>query len=207
MSELIRRKNILVVIFLWFLGGCAYGPKVIPEDLRTEISPGVSFREVIQNPQGAIGKTVLWGGAIIETTPHQNGTRIEVLQKTLGTGDRPVETDESGGRFFVEAEGIFLDPAVYKSGRKVTIVGQITEERLETIGELAYRYPSVLSSHIHLWEERPPYSRSDFYPYSTPCWFGPYPYYIYPYYLYPERHCYSTFYWTPIHRFRRAPVP
>ncbi|MBN4054285.1 Slp family lipoprotein [Nitrospira defluvii] len=194
-------------MFFLSLNACAYGPKVISEELRAGITPGVTFRRVIQNPKGAIGSTVLWGGTIIETTPDQDGTRIEVLQKSLGRGDRPLETDESGGRFFVEAQGVFLDPAVYANGREVTIVGQITEERVALIGELEYRYPSVVSSHIHLWEERTTYRRSDFYPYRSPCWFGPYPYYIYPYYLYPERHCYAAFFWQPVHRFQKRPAP
>lgn len=206
-GKTIRRKSTIFLMFFLSLGACAYGPRAISEELRAEITPGVTFREVIQNPKGAIGSTVLWGGTIIETTPHQDGTRIELLQKTLGKRDRPIETDESGGRFFVEAQGVFLDPAVYAKGREITLIGQMTEVRLALIGDLEYRYPFVISSHIHLWEERPTYSRSNFYPYPSPCWFGPYPYYIFPYYLYPERHCYGVFFWQPLHRFQKHPSP
>jgi len=176
------------IIFFIAVSGCAHAVKAIPDTLKEGISR-VSFQELARDPKAAIGKTVLLGGTIIETTNHKDGTRLEILQKPLNNYDRPLAGDESYGRFFIEQPGEFLDPAVYEKGRVLTVVGKITEERVQHIGELEYRYPYIVVSHLHLWKKREEYSVIRAYPlyYSQPYWYGLYPYYIQPYgnYLYP----------------------
>jgi len=193
----------LGIVLLSTLAGCASLGSVIPKDLKAGVSPELSFREVSQNPSGAIGKTVLWGGTLIEVVPHGEGTRLEILQKPLGYRDRPVGTDESEGRFFVERPSLFLDPAVYEKGREVTIVGEITEERKEMIGELEYRYPVVLASYVHLWKKRPSYAREDIYFYPPSCWYG---YRPYAYDLYPDPYCFRGPHWPIVYPFRIVPA-
>ncbi len=196
-----RIKILSGMLFLLIMAGCAAWGTVVPENLREGITPGLSFSEVSQNPSAAIGKTVLWGGTIINTIPHSEGTRLEILQKPMGYQDRPLEGDESQGRFFVERKGLFLDPAVYEKGREVTIVGEITEERKEIIGELEYRYPYIVASHIHLWQKRPSYARNDTLFYPSPCWYG---YRAFPYDFYPDPYCYRGAYWPIVHPLRHS---
>lgn len=174
----------VAVLLLSGLVGCAHGTKIISDDLKRGIAPGLTFKMVIENPKGSVGKTVLWGGTIIKTTVSNEGTLLEILQKPLGRKDRPLQTDESDGRFLIERKGIFLDPAVYQEGREVTMIGEITEERKGKIGTREYRYPYVVSDHIHLWEPKlfPGNSTYAYYPYDSygyayECY--PYPYYWY----------------------------
>ncbi len=178
-----RSWGCLALMSVWAVVGCAYGTRAIPEDLKVQITPGVTFREVIRNPGFSIGKTVLWGGTIFKTTVNEGGTVLEVLQKPLDHRDRPLRTDESGGRFLVIRIDAFLDPAIYREGREVTVFGEITEERRLPVGEMIYAYPYLVASYIHLWRKRPlpgeryagiPYG----YPYLYP--YGPYPPYYYP---------------------------
>lgn len=187
-KTLSRRSLSFFFLFIITVNGCAPGRELIPDALKENVSR-VSFQELGQNLRASIGKTVLLGGTIIEIINHKDGTRLEILQKPLDSYDRPLAGDESYGRFFIEQPGEFLDPAVYEKGRALTVVGKITEERVQYIGELEYRYPYIVVSHLHLWKKRAEYSAIRAYPlyYPRPYWSVPYPYYVQPYggYLYP----------------------
>lgn len=182
MKKTLAYSSLFIIIFLITAGGCAHRVKAIPDALKEGVLR-VDFQELGRNPKAAIGKTVLLGGTIIETVNHKAGTRLEILQKPLDRYDRPLAGDESHGRFFIEQPEAFLDPAVYEKGRELTVVGKITEERVQHIGELEYRYPYIVVSHLHLWKKRAEYSAIRAYPlyYPRPYWYGPYPYYAYPY--------------------------
>ncbi len=189
MEKTLSQSSLFFFIILFIaLSGCVHGVKAIPDRFKEGVSR-VSFQELGRNPKAAIGKTVLLGGTIIETINHKEGTRLEILQKPLDRYDRPLEGDESHGRFFIEQPGAFLDPAVYEKGRELTVIGKITKERVQNIGELEYRYPYIVVAHLHLWKKRAEYSGIRAYPlyYPQPYWYGPYPYYMQPYgnYMYP----------------------
>ena len=76
----------------------------------------------------------------------------------------------------------FLDPAIYRSGRDITVAGEVQGSEVRRLGEIAYRYPVIAALELHLWKE--PLSPQS-YPYAYP--FG-YPYYrrgwLYPGYPY-----------------------
>ncbi len=193
-------KQVLILFLILsstVFSGCFAGVKPITEDLKQRITPNLTFHEVIRDPAVSVGKTVLWGGVILHTTVYKGRTVLEVIQKPLGRRDRPLETDQSAGRFLVEQSNQFLDPEIYKEGREVTVVGEIFKEEKRPLGEMEYRYPYVIATFIHLWQERPqPYDYRA-YPYSPYCrppfmydcydpfypypFFGPRPYGIWPY--------------------------
>ncbi len=177
--------SLLVILSFFSLNACA-GP--IPKDMRDTVSPNTGFEGVIHNPAGSVGKTVLWGGEIIETKTEEEYTLIEVIQKPLGFKERPLAGDESAGRFLVEYRGQFLDPAIYKAGREITIVGEIIRAEKKKLGEMNYRYPYVLASYVHLWPKRVQQIRA---PYRSPYYCDPFwpgcryafdPYYPSPYF-------------------------
>ncbi len=175
---MIQIKPILTIVMLFFstsLSGCFYGIKTIPEDLKQGISSALMFETVIQNPEASIGEKILWGGVILKATVYESGTVIEIIQKPLDWRDRPIDTDQSGGRFLLEKEGIFLDPAIYQEGREMTLVGEITKEERRPLGEMVYRYPYVRASHIHLWKKRPKHIAAPYPPFPHcryPFWYG-----------------------------------
>ena len=179
---------LFVILSLSGLGACA-GP--IPKDVMRGLSPDAGFETVILDPAAFVGKKVLWGGVIVETQTLEEFTLIEVLQKPLGFKERPEQTDESRGRFLVEYKGQFLDPAIYKTGREITIVGEIIRAEKKKLGEMNYRYPYVAASHIHLWPVRPEYAGAPYPPpyyYCNPFWRGC-PYLFDPFY--PDPYFYS----------------
>lgn len=183
----IRYVFLLLLLTLLGTSGCV-GP--IPKHLMEEVSPNTDLEDVIRNPALALGKKVLWGGEILETKTYAEYSLIEIIQKPLGFKERPLSTDESAGRFLVEYRGQFLDPAIYKAGREVTIVGEIVRVEKKKLGERNYRYPYVLASYIHLWSEQSKHVRVLYPPpyYCDPFWRGC-RYYFYPYY--PEAYFYS----------------
>jgi len=166
-----------LLALLIFLGGCS----IVPRELRKEIDRSISFKELKANPDAHVGRTVVLGGEIIETKNLKDRTELEILQKPLGRRDVPIEIVGSEGRFLVNHPG-YLDPAVYRRGRYVTVVGEVTGERSRMIGESEYRYPIISAKFLHLW----PCPRRYYWPY--------YPYYYYPYYYYPYYYPYYPFY-------------
>jgi outer membrane lipoprotein len=168
---------LLVLISFLFAAGCAH---VISRNLRDQVNPLLTFRQVRQNPNEYKGKIVLWGGEIIRTINQKDGsTLIEVLQRPLDRGEEPDRSWASEGRFLV-LENSFLDPYIYRTGRKITVAGEIEGERTQPLGEMDYRYPLLLGKEIYVWKDyyyRYPYD------YYDPWW----PYRYWPSYPYSYR--------------------
>jgi outer membrane lipoprotein len=131
---------------------------------------------------------VIWGGEIIETAiQKEGGALIETYQRPLNFRGEPDENAASEGRFLIRVEN-YLDPYIYRRGRRITVAGEVLGERIKPVGEMDYRYPLLAARQIHLWEEFQPYI---YYPY-----FYPYPYFyggwyyrpFYPWWPYPYRY-------------------
>ena len=155
------------LIFL-LLPGCVY---VISKDVRREVTRDLSLGEVIKDPNFYKGKVVLWGGVIIETKNLKEGTRVVVLEKDLNGWGRPKESNESKGRFIVLYPG-YLDTAIYRKDREITVAGEITGQEVMHIDEIEYTYPILSPREIHLWRE----VRKAEYPYYPYPWWWDYPY-------------------------------
>jgi len=163
-----RLQCFLPFFLIFLLSGCAH---VISKDLRVNADPSLTFSQVHQNPNSYKGKSVVWGGEIIEAVNQKDGTtQIEVIQRPLGWREEPQETLASEGRFLILVEK-YLDPYLFRRGRKITVAGEIFGEKAKPLAEMDYRYPFLLSKQIYLWEEY--YYRP--YPYYYDLWWG-YPY-------------------------------
>lgn len=162
------------------LGGCAS----IPENIRTPV-PGPSVAEVRAHPASHTGQKVRWGGTISNVQNLEKRTVITVVARPLTRKGEPLADRASTGRFLADVNG-FLDPEVYKAGRRVTVVGKLGGIRSQKIDQYVYNYPVVRADAVHLWREyvRPEPYPYDPWPFYDPFW--PYPYYHhfhgYPYY-------------------------
>jgi outer membrane lipoprotein len=123
---------------------------------------------------------VIWGGDIVKITNQKDGTTlIEVFQLPLSRRGEPNENYPSEGRFLILAEK-YLDPYLFRRGKKITVAGEILGEKTMSLGEMDYRYPLVSSKQIYLWREYYYYPAPYYYPYSPyyyydPWWDYPYP--------------------------------
>lgn len=140
----------LVSMLSLVLMGCA---SVVPKDLQGAADRALTLSEIRQRPQQSLGRTVILGGEILQVTPKAEQTEVEVLERPLGSRDRPQQTDESRGRFVVMMDG-FFDPAVYRIGREVTIVGEVRGVITRAIGEVMYTFPVLQGGYLYLWPQR-----------------------------------------------------
>lgn len=135
--------------------GCATIPEPLAGDYP-ELQPD-------QATERSVGAKVRWGGNIVDTRPGSEQTCVEILAHELDRNFRPVRSDATGGRFLACRKG-FQDPAVFESGRDITVVGRLTDFVEGEIGEFRYTYPRLNADILFLWADRPDY-------YADPWWY------------------------------------
>jgi outer membrane lipoprotein len=137
----------------FLLSGCV---SVISQRALNEVDQTLIFEQLLENPEAHKGKIVLLGGTIIETENFSDRTLIVVLQRPLGFQKKPVAEDVSRGRFIIYTLG-FLDPAIYRHGRKITVVGSVMGREVRPLDKIEYSYPVVEKKELYLWplEETP----------------------------------------------------
>ncbi len=162
------------LLLLIHFSGCT----PISRELRAQADRTLSFQQVFQNPEASKNKIVIWGGEIIETINQKDGTTlIVVLQRPLDWLEEP-KFQRSEGRFLILLEG-YVDPYVFRSGKRITVAGEILGRKAMRLGELEYPYPLLRSKQIYLWGEyyfspyRYPYYPWGYYGYYSPRWGDP----------------------------------
>ena len=135
--------------------GCATTGK---KDSTEPAYEKIPFSEILASPESYRGKVVRLGGVIVNTENLKEETVLEILEKPLSSQGRPTSGDRSGGRFMVTFDR-FLDSAVYRPDRPVTIVGEIVGQKAALIGEAMYRYPLLSGRDVRLWGKRDNFDR------------------------------------------------
>lgn len=150
----------LAAAFALAMGGCA---------TRTPVSgqfPAITPRAA--QGGGDVGRTVRWGGVLIDTSPEAGRTCFRVMGLPLAADGRP-ETGSAQtetGRFIACSHG-FYDPVLYAAGRKITFVGTVAGVEEEAVGGYHYRYPKLAASVVYLWPRPSPAP-------ATPAYYGMY---------------------------------
>ena len=157
------------MIFPALVSGCA---GVISQGVRQQVNDEVSLKSVRETPKGFNDEMVLWSGEIIGAKNEREGTLLEILQKPADFETRPVQGDKSEGRFLAIYKG-YLDVAIYKEGREVTVAGRVKDSKVMPLGEIEYTYPLIEIEEIYLWPERKREYPHSYY-YDHPLWFHPY---------------------------------
>jgi outer membrane lipoprotein len=137
------------IVAVLLLTGCAH---VISKGVLQEVDSSISFMQLLKDPEAYRGKTVLFGGDIIETQNLSDRTLVVVLQRFLDNRGKPGAGDVSEGRFIITTAG-FLDPAIYSSGRKITVAGRVVGKEMRPLGEITYAYPVIEKRELYLWPE------------------------------------------------------
>jgi outer membrane lipoprotein len=142
------KRFVPIVCLMMLIAACA---PVISQTTMSTVDKSIAFPALQQRPDVYKGKVVLLGGQIIATTVKSNETWIEILQKPLDSQQKPSDTDQSSGRFLVRFQG-FLDPAIYMSGRNITVVGQVDGKLVRPLNEINYTYPVLAAKEHYLWK-------------------------------------------------------
>jgi len=152
--------------------------KAISKEVSAQVEEDINIQQVMKNPTVFKGKMVIWGGEIVTAENLKAGTLLEIVQKPLNSGERPLNVDRSDGRFLALYDG-YLDVAIYSKGREVTVAGRIKETQKRLLGEIDYSYPVISAQEIYIWP-----ARDDKKYYISPRWYYPdWDYYHYRRYL------------------------
>lgn len=146
--------ELVAMLALLFSAGCA---SVISREALKEVDQSIPFEQLQKNPETYQGRMVLLGGDIIRTENLPDKTLILVLQRPLGRRKKPVSGDVSVGRLIVSVQG-FLDPDIYRPGRKITVVGSVAGKEVRPLGEIEYSYPVIAKKELYIWPAEGPYN-------------------------------------------------
>lgn len=142
-----KRTSLLLFIAL-AIPGCAH---VISEDTMKKIDSTISFEEVRKKTDGFIGKNVLLGGVVAGVKNSKEGGQLEIVQFPLDHTGFPIEVSRSYGRFIATSPD-FLDSAIYKDGRLVTLAGEIKGQKTRMLDGAEYTYPIIGIKEIYAWK-------------------------------------------------------
>jgi outer membrane lipoprotein len=140
------RISAAVLIMMFFLAGCAH---VVGKESLALADRNLSFRMLNEHTETYEGKYVLLGGIIAGVRNTASGGEIEIVQYELDSRGRPEVSESSGGRFLAQSDG-FLDPLVYLTGLRVTLVGRVTGKKVVPLNSVDYAYPVVSIREIRL---------------------------------------------------------
>jgi outer membrane lipoprotein len=143
-------KLLIIAAVMFLVAGC--GP-VISENVLKTVDRGIAFRSVVEDPARYNGKSVVFGGTILKVENLEGVTVMEVVQEGLNSQLKPVERDESAGRFLVKFDR-FMDPAIFSEGKRITVAGVVTGTETRPLGKVNYRYPVIEPKEHYLWESR-----------------------------------------------------
>lgn len=150
------RTLFLLTATILCLAGCA--PVISNQSLRL-VDVGISFAELRQDPERYMGRHLLLAGGIAGIRNTSQGGELELVQFAVDENGRITDMAKTGGRFIARSSG-FLDPAVFRTGLLVTLVGEVQGKKDMLLGEVVYTYPVLDIREIHLWKPeefpRPP---------------------------------------------------
>jgi outer membrane lipoprotein len=135
------------------LAGCA---SALSREAMQQLSPNVSARAVLDQPDRFIGQTILVAGHVLGTQNRPEGTLLEILGYPTTDRGYPDTSEPALGRFLLVYPG-YLDALVFKPGRQVVAAGRIIGQRPTAIGEAVRNEPLLQSVELKLLPEQPTY--------------------------------------------------
>ena len=123
-----------------------------PDFDMTQVDESLTPQSVAAEPEHSLGKTVLWGGTILNTQNLKEATHVEVLAYPLNTYQRPLLDSKPLGRFIIHHQG-YLEPATYAPGRVLSVLGEVGESLTGRVGESTYTYAVIKGERLHLWSK------------------------------------------------------
>ncbi|MBI2381394.1 MAG: Slp family lipoprotein [Gammaproteobacteria bacterium] len=163
-------------------------------DIRTASYSRISLRQAKRDLADYRNQSVRWGGIIASVENRHGETWIEIVEQPLDWRGRPEADDESAGRFIAILPD-FADPAIYRVGREITVVGRLLWPYKRRIGDHDYSYALLDTTAHELWDAREERERIVYRTYSTyrtvdiyDPWFYPWPVYPHVYYRVHHHH-------------------
>jgi len=140
-----------LIVLASLLGCVACGPVTFPQ-VQSLADPALVYAQLASNPEAYVGKMVILAGTIIEAVNTPEGTRLALLQYPTNRRGRPQIEAPSGG-CFLALPPEYLETTIYRSGRALTVAGEVRRQRALPVGETVYRYPLLAPREMYLWPE------------------------------------------------------
>ncbi len=90
------------------------------------------------------------------------GRPLEIVQFNLGSDHIPNESAVSGGRFLAITPD-YLDNMIYRTGRRVAVIGKVKEMRILPLDQTEYSYPVIAILEIRVWRNVEDYQVDRYY--------------------------------------------
>lgn len=126
----------------------------VPAALKGDFAP-LTPEEVASGIAPPASQHVRWGGTILSMENKPDRSCFEVLARPLDVDASPQGGDRSLGRFLACVPG-YRDPALFKPGRDITVVGTVSGRERHKVGDFDYQYATVAAQDVVLWSEAPP---------------------------------------------------
>jgi outer membrane lipoprotein len=139
------------------LSACATAPRFDTTAIDQSISP----QQAVLENHLLRGKSVLWGGVVINAVNLERQTQFEILAYPLSSSHKPLIDKTPVQRFLSRYAG-YLETSEYAPGRLLTVSGELQENSVGKIGESDYVYPVVEVGQLHLWPKAVPASSTQF---------------------------------------------
>jgi outer membrane lipoprotein len=140
------RKAIFLLLALIFTA-CSGG---ISQQARDQVTYAGPFAAVQKAPAKYRGQILLLGGKVIKISNQEGVSELIVLELNLDNQDRPMDNDQSQGRFLVRSAR-FIDPAIFPPGTLITVVGRLQGSESRLIGKMRYTYPVIEPIETKKW--------------------------------------------------------
>jgi outer membrane lipoprotein len=160
MNRIIRIAGMLALALM--ASGCSQ--HVLSEAQRSAIDIPGGFQQLSENPEAAVGKTLLLGGIIIENQVGREGTTLKIKPYTVdnrGIPRRPFEGEEE----LLATSGRVLDPLFYKAGHLVTLTATYLGREVRGGPEDGYPRMRFRIGEIYIWPRPAHYPYGYRYPY------------------------------------------
>ncbi len=142
------RAFLLLTAMIPCMAGCT---TIISHQSLSLVDRRISFKELRQDPDRYVGKHLLLGGGIAAVRNTRQGGELEVVQFKTDESGEITDTAASEGRFIASSTD-FLDPALYRTGLLVTLVGTVQGKKTMWLEEVDYTYPVLAIRELHLWK-------------------------------------------------------
>jgi outer membrane lipoprotein len=186
-----KRAAVAIVLISLLVVSCA---TAIRRDLIQQGIRDLPIAQLEQKPDSYTGRLFVLGGIIVSTRLTQEGSVIEAVYVPVDSSGYLLEMPKTTIRFkalYPRSRG-YLDPAIYRANRTITLAGTFTGLLSGKIDEMEYTYHLFRIEDLHLWQEREHVAA-----YNPDLWgpWGPYPYWRYPYARYPYGGFGSRWWW------------
>lgn len=150
-------KKLIFTCLISLLISCATTPDFDTSQVDSSITPSNAIKTI----NVVLGKSVIWGGTILDIRNLKDSTQIEILAYPLNSSHRPLLDKKPLGRFIIKKAG-YLEASNYAPGKQLSILGKISGKQSGNIGESQYFYPVINADTLYLWEAESGKSKTSF---------------------------------------------